>query len=47
MEQWTQEEWKEWVGEPEDHVGIQNVLFNDSDFYLKMTSMCAIDRVSK
>lgn len=39
MEQWTEEEWKEWVGEPEDHVGIQKILINDSNIYLKLTSV--------
>jgi hypothetical protein len=39
MEQWTQEEWKEWIGEPEDYVGIQKVLFSDSDFYMKLTRL--------
>jgi len=39
MEEWTPEEWEEWVGEPKDHVGIQKVLLNNSDFYLKMTSI--------
>lgn len=39
MNEWTNEEWKEWTAEPEDRVGIQKVLLNDSELYLKMTSL--------
>ena len=38
MEQWTEEEWIEWVG-PDNKGPIQKILFNDSDFHLKMTSI--------
>lgn len=39
MDEWTKEEWKEWVGEPEDHVGIQKILIDDSNLYFKLTSL--------
>lgn len=36
MDMWTKEQWKEWVGEPEDNIGIQMLLINDNKFYLKV-----------
>ncbi|MCK1998635.1 hypothetical protein MPH47_15630 [Psychrobacillus psychrodurans] len=36
MDTWTKEQWKTWVGEPEDHRGIQIPLINDNNFYLKI-----------
>ncbi|MFJ7826668.1 hypothetical protein [Psychrobacillus sp. NPDC096623] len=36
MDLWTKEQWKEWVGEPEDHTGIQILLINDNKLYLKV-----------
>lgn len=39
MNEWTNEEWKEWTAEPEDRIGIHKVLLNDSELYLKMTSL--------
>ena len=36
MDMWTKEQWKEWVGEPEDNIGIQILLINDNKFYLKV-----------
>ena len=36
MDLWTKEQWKEWVGEPEDHNGIQMLLLNDNTFYLEI-----------
>ena len=38
MDQWTKKEWDEWVGDDTMYVGIQAVLLNESDIYLKMTS---------
>ncbi|WP_399631039.1 hypothetical protein [Sporosarcina sp. SG10008] len=36
MDMWTKEQWKEWVGDPEDNIGIQLLLINDTKFYLKV-----------
>ena len=36
MDMWTKEQWKEWVGEPEDHTRIQILLINDNKIYLKV-----------
>ncbi|MCH7321348.1 hypothetical protein LZ480_05530 [Solibacillus sp. MA9] len=36
MDTWTQEQWQKFVGEEKDHVGIQLLLMNDNDFYLKI-----------
>ncbi|MDM5232523.1 hypothetical protein [Lysinibacillus pakistanensis] len=36
MDSWTKEQWQEWGGEEKDHVGIQILLLNDNDFYLKI-----------
>jgi len=36
MDMWTKEQWQEWVGEPEDHKGIQILVINDNEFYLKI-----------
>lgn len=38
MDKWTEKEWDEWVGDDTKYVGIQAVLLNESDIYLKMTS---------
>lgn len=35
MDSWTKEQWREFVGEEKDHIGIQ-LLLNDDDFYLKI-----------
>lgn len=37
MDSWTKEQWQEFVGDEKDHVGIQILLMNDNDFYLKIT----------
>lgn len=34
---WTKEQWQEYIGEEKDHDGIQLLLMNDNDFYLKIT----------
>jgi len=39
MDSWTKEQWRESVGEEKDYVGIQILLLNDSDFYLKITDI--------
>ncbi|MBD7983474.1 hypothetical protein H9649_02680 [Sporosarcina sp. Sa2YVA2] len=39
MSEWTSEEWKEWTAEPDDNLGIHKVLFDDPEFYFKMTSL--------
>ena len=36
MDSWSKEQWKEWVGEPEDHKGIQMLLMNDNTFHLEI-----------
>lgn len=39
MDSWTDEQWKVFVGEEEDHVGIQLLLMNNHEFYLKITGI--------
>ncbi|RHW30951.1 hypothetical protein D1B33_18115 [Lysinibacillus yapensis] len=36
MDSWTEEQWREWRGESEDDIGIQILLMNDDEFYLKI-----------
>ena len=39
MDSWSDEQWQEFVGEEEDHGGIQLLLINDNSFYLKITGI--------
>lgn len=39
MDSWTDEQWQEFVGEEKDHEGIQLLLINDNNFYLKITGI--------
>ena len=36
MDSWSKEQWREFIGEEKDHVGIQLLLINDNDLYLKI-----------
>lgn len=38
-ESWTEEQFREWRGESEDDIGIQIMLMNNRDFYLKITGI--------
>ncbi|MGM9949619.1 MAG: hypothetical protein ACI33P_05810 [Lysinibacillus sp.] len=37
MSEWTAEEWRAWVGQPEDHQEISFVLLDDDALYLKVS----------
>lgn len=39
MNTWTQEQWKKFVGEEKDRVGLQLLLMNDNDLYFKIAGI--------
>lgn len=39
MDTWTQKQWQEFVGEEKDHTGIQLLLINDNNLYLKIMAI--------
>ncbi|MEK5080270.1 hypothetical protein MKX73_15175 [Solibacillus sp. FSL W7-1436] len=39
MDTWTDEQWRQFVGDEKEYEGIQLLLMDDSNFYLKITGV--------